>query len=112
MERFLASCRPVFFLIFLFICKIGALSAQITKPKPPVSAATDVVTPKAGATTAAAVEIADEEAFKPHPIDTTRNLSVITFGSCNKLDKPQMMWDAVAANNPNLWIWLGDITNA
>ncbi len=112
MERFLASCRPVFFLIFLFIGKIGALSAQVTKPKPPVSAATDVVTPKAGATTAAAVEIADEEAFKPHPIDTTRNLSVITFGSCNKLDKPQMMWDAVAANNPNLWIWLGDIIYA
>ena len=39
-------------------------------------------------------------------------MSVIAFGSCNKLDKPQNMWDAVVANNPNLWIWLGDIIYA
>jgi alkaline phosphatase D len=38
--------------------------------------------------------------------------TIIAFGSCNKLDKPQHMFDAIAANNPNLWIWLGDIIYA
>ena len=54
----------------------------------------------------------DLEAFRPKPIDTTQGLAVITFGSCNKIDKPQNMWGDIAANNPNLWIWLGDIIYA
>ena len=58
------------------------------------------------------IEIIDLEAFKPKPIDTLTAPAVIAFGSCNKLDKPQTMWDAVNANNPNLWIWLGDIIYA
>lgn len=58
------------------------------------------------------IEILDLEAFKPKPIDTLTAPAVIAFGSCNKLDKPQTMWDAVNANNPNLWIWLGDIIYA
>jgi alkaline phosphatase D len=58
------------------------------------------------------VEIADLESYKPKPIDTLTVPTVIAFGSCNKLDKPQTMWDAVNANNPGLWIWLGDIIYA
>ena len=58
------------------------------------------------------VEIADLEYYKPKPIDTLTVPTVIAFGSCNKLDKPQTMWDAVNANNPGLWIWLGDIIYA
>jgi alkaline phosphatase D len=58
------------------------------------------------------IEILDLEAYKPKPIDTLTAPAVIAFGSCNKLDKPQNMWDAVNANNPNLWIWLGDIIYA
>lgn len=54
----------------------------------------------------------DADAFKPRAIDTTTAPTVIAFGSCNKLDKPQNMWGDVAANNPNLWIWLGDIIYA
>ncbi len=57
-------------------------------------------------------EVLDIEAFKPRPIDTTTAPTIIAFGSCNKLDKPQTMFGDVAANNPNLWIWLGDIIYA
>jgi alkaline phosphatase D len=54
----------------------------------------------------------DLEAYLPRPIDTSKDLAVIAFGSCNKLDLPQTIWADVAANNPNLWIWLGDIIYA
>lgn len=57
-------------------------------------------------------ESADVEAFSPSFVDTTVTPHIIAFGSCNKLDKPQTMWQAVAANNPDLWIWLGDIIYA
>ncbi|HLP95317.1 MAG TPA: alkaline phosphatase D family protein [Saprospiraceae bacterium] len=67
----------------------------------------DDVTPKAGVT-----ESLDLEAFSPKPIDTTTAPTIITFGSCNKLNMPQTMWQYVNANNPQLWIWLGDIIYA
>ncbi|MEI6408319.1 MAG: alkaline phosphatase D family protein [Bacteroidota bacterium] len=54
----------------------------------------------------------DIDAYKPKWIDTAVAPTVIAFGSCNKLDKPQNIWGDVAANNPNLWIWLGDIIYA
>jgi alkaline phosphatase D len=71
----------------------------------------DVLTPRS-APNVEEMENADMEAFRPKAIDTTACPSVIAFGSCNKLDKPQVMWDAVNANNPNLWVWLGDIIYA
>ena len=58
------------------------------------------------------MEVPDQEAYKPKPIDTEQGLAVIAFGSCNKLTLPQNMWADVAANNPNLWIWLGDMIYA
>ncbi len=112
MKRTRSSCRQVFLLAALLSLMAAPAFAQIPKPNATPPAAIDVVTPKEGKETAQQAEIADADAFKPHPIDTTKNLSIITFGSCNKLDKPQMMWDAVAANGPNLWIWLGDIIYA
>ncbi len=33
---------------------------------------------------------------------------VITFGSCNKQDKPQPLWDDIMAHNPDLFLFLGD----
>ncbi len=54
----------------------------------------------------------DLEAFRPRSIDQSKTLEQIAFGSCNKMDKPQTMWLDVAANNPDLWIWLGDIVYA
>ena len=41
-------------------------------------------------------------------LDTTQALSVIAFGSCNKQDEPQPLWDDILAQRPDLWIWLGD----
>ncbi|MDW8231052.1 MAG: hypothetical protein RMJ33_14565, partial [Saprospiraceae bacterium] len=54
----------------------------------------------------------DLEAFQPRPLDLSKDLSVIAFGSCNKLHLPQDMWTGVVANRPDLWIWLGDIVYA
>ncbi|MFN0015169.1 MAG: alkaline phosphatase D family protein [Saprospiraceae bacterium] len=54
----------------------------------------------------------DLEAFSPRPVDTNKDLQVLAFGSCNKLSLPQDMWGNVMANNPDLWVWLGDIIYA
>ncbi len=32
----------------------------------------------------------------------------IAFGSCNREYQPQTHYDAIAAQRPDLWIWLGD----
>ena len=34
--------------------------------------------------------------------------NVIAFGSCNRVDEPQNLWDDIRKQNPDLWIWLGD----
>ena len=39
------------------------------------------------------------------PMDVRR----IAFGSCNKHDQPQPLWDAILQNRPALFIWAGDI---
>ena len=44
----------------------------------------------------------------PLTIDTTQTLTVIAFGSCNKPELPQPLWDNILAQQPNLWVWLGD----
>ena len=33
----------------------------------------------------------------------------IAFGSCSNQLLPQVMWPVINANNPDLWIWMGDI---
>jgi alkaline phosphatase D len=35
-------------------------------------------------------------------------IATIAFGSCNKQDKKQILWDDVANDQPDLWVWLGD----
>ena len=42
------------------------------------------------------------------PVDTTQTLSTIAFGSCNRTDLEQPLWDDILAQRPDLWIWLGD----
>lgn len=32
----------------------------------------------------------------------------IAFGSCNRQNKPQDYWSAIAAHQPAAWLWLGD----
>ncbi len=36
----------------------------------------------------------------------------IAFGSCNKHDSPNLLWDDIQAENPDVWIWGGDIVYA
>ncbi len=33
---------------------------------------------------------------------------VIAFGSCNREDEPQPLWDAILKNNPEVFLWGGD----
>jgi alkaline phosphatase D len=37
-----------------------------------------------------------------------KKVSTIAFGSCNREDLPQDIWNQIALNNPDLWIWTGD----
>ncbi len=39
-------------------------------------------------------------------------VSRIAFGSCNKEDRDQPLWEAIVRSQPELWIWLGDIVYA
>ena len=41
-------------------------------------------------------------------LDTTILLTTIAVGSCNRQDLPQVYWDSINAQDPDLWIWLGD----
>jgi len=37
------------------------------------------------------------------------SLTKITFGSCNRHDDPQPLWKDIINNQPDVWVWLGDI---
>ena len=47
-------------------------------------------------------------AFAKFPDSFDDPLEVIAFGSCNRDELPQVIWPAVEANEPDLWIWAGD----
>jgi len=50
---------------------------------------------------------------KTIPTELSQNpFSVITFGSCNKTELPQNLWQPIMQNKPDVWIWLGDIVYA
>ena len=111
------NALAIFFLTFLS-ASLAAQQPKATIPtgvpagKAPVPAKkTDVLTSKSGASTEN-VEMADLESYRPKPVDTLVAPTIITFGSCNKVQMPQTMWSGIAANNPDLWIWLGDIIYA
>jgi len=36
----------------------------------------------------------------------------IAFGSCNKHDLPNLLWDDIEATQPDIWVWGGDIVYA
>lgn len=41
--------------------------------------------------------------------DRSQTIDCLTFGSCNKHTKDQPIWKGVLANEPDVWLWLGDI---
>lgn len=96
--------QAVFALCFFANAALTQIPAAKTRASvvPASSGKNDVLVEKSA-------EAADLESIPAMRVDTAKNLSVITFGSCNKLDKPPFMFDAIAANNPDLWVWLGDI---
>lgn len=42
-------------------------------------------------------------------LDTTQIIQTICFGSCNKQWEDQSYWKTIGEENPDLWIWMGDI---
>lgn len=36
------------------------------------------------------------------------DITKIAFGSCNRQDAPQPLWKPILADQPELWIWMGD----
>ena len=41
-------------------------------------------------------------------LESNKELQTIAFGSCNRQDANQPMWEVISTNEPDLWIWLGD----
>ncbi len=41
--------------------------------------------------------------------DRSQRMDVLAFGSCNKHDKKQPLWKSIKAQQPDVWLWLGDI---
>jgi len=46
--------------------------------------------------------------YTARAIDFSAPVQTIAFGSCNREDLPQTIWEEILANDPDLWIWLGD----
>lgn len=45
------------------------------------------------------------------PVATTTAetpLTTMAFGSCNREDLPQPLWEPIVQNKPQVWVWLGD----
>ncbi len=36
------------------------------------------------------------------------SVDVIAFGSCNRQNRPQPLWQPIISDQPDLWIWMGD----
>jgi len=51
----------------------------------------------------------DTKPEQSEPITQDQEFNTIAFGSCNRSDLPQPLWNDIVANNPDLWIWMGDI---
>ncbi|MEX0882826.1 MAG: alkaline phosphatase D family protein [Cyclobacteriaceae bacterium] len=45
---------------------------------------------------------------KDTEIAAVPSIQTIAFGSCNKHDLPQPLWEPILEEHPDVWIWLGD----
>ncbi|UFH54586.1 alkaline phosphatase D family protein [Spirosoma sp. KNUC1025] len=41
-------------------------------------------------------------------LEQQKPVTTIAFGSCSRQSLPQPLWDDIAAQKPDVWIWLGD----
>jgi alkaline phosphatase D len=46
--------------------------------------------------------------FQPTSQKNSCDTLTIAFGSCSDQDKPQMLWDEILSEKPDIWIWTGD----
>eukprot|EP00743_Colponemidia_sp_Colp-15_P007648 GILK01008275.1.p1 GENE.GILK01008275.1~~GILK01008275.1.p1 ORF type:complete len:423 (-),score=39.30 GILK01008275.1:95-1363(-) len=46
------------------------------------------------------------------PLNTSKTLTRIAYGSCNKHDVENTLWDHIVDFQPDLWVWLGDVVYA
>lgn len=46
------------------------------------------------------------------PLPPKQGVYRIAFGSCNKHNRSQLIWERISNSDPDLWIWLGDIVYA
>lgn len=51
----------------------------------------------------------EEKSKKITDSKNTKTDFVIAFGSCNNQNSPNTLWDEIVKNNPNIWIWGGDV---
>ncbi len=77
---------------FYFYFLLSVLLIVACKTKPPLTEP-PIITP--------------EWVFPQQP-DPAKTLQTIAFGSCNKENEPQPLWEQIIAYQPDLWIWLGD----
>lgn len=52
------------------------------------------------------------ELSSPLVADLKQPLQRVAFGSCNDQSFPQPLWPKIAAHEPELWVWMGDIIYA
>ncbi len=54
----------------------------------------------------------DHKSEKPTGSRLPKQVQTIAFGSCNRAELDQSYWPVIQAQNPDLWLWLGDIIYA
>ena len=42
-------------------------------------------------------------------ISSSKVLNSLYFGSCNRTDLDPKIWDTITNEDPQVWVWLGDI---
>ncbi len=52
---------------------------------------------------------ASKEENKATHLPQTKSDFTITFGSCNNQNLPNVLWKEILKNNPDVWIWGGDV---
>lgn len=45
---------------------------------------------------------------KPPQAASGQEITTVAFGSCNRQNLPQPLWKPILADQPDLWIWMGD----
>jgi alkaline phosphatase D len=92
---FLRKSMPIrmyrFLLLFFGVSLISACNSKENSPSGQDGAADDPVALFAG-----------------QELPTDQTLTTIAIGSCNRQDAPQEMWPFIQAQDPDLWIWMGD----